>query len=241
MTSKRVFKIGSNIKGDITRLQKQFPKISDQAHTNLIDLKDFCISRGLITRKEPGSLEKLCAKLLDSYLEKPDYLRKHDDWETGDLSPALLNYAALDVYGSRLIFEKASEYSPFQRPSATSPPGTVVTLLLQEGGSPIAHGRIATSQLSKLGSIRVKTPSNNRLVIDIDVILNPTAAIMLHTPLTANNSRWKSSTKSGALTLGELRNLAPGGTVPFPIVTPVSALIFYQPNSSLVTPQVGDL
>ncbi|KJA22002.1 hypothetical protein HYPSUDRAFT_202494 [Hypholoma sublateritium FD-334 SS-4] len=188
LTSKRVFKIGSNIKGDITRLRKQFPAISDQSQTDLIDLKDFCITRGLVTRKEPGSLDILCKKLLNCYLEKPDYLRRHDDWETGDLSPALLNYAALDVYCSRLIFEKASEYSQFQRPSITSPPGTAVTLLLQDGGSAIAHGRIAAKQPNKLG---------------------------------------------------ELRNLAPGGTVPFSIVTPVSSLIFFRSNSLREVPETA--
>lgn len=208
---------------------------------NLIDLKDFCIARGLVTRKEPGSLEILCKKVLNQYLEKPDFLRRHDDWETGDLTSALLNYAALDVYSSRLIFEKASEHSPFQRPSVTSPPGTAVTLLLQEGGSAIAHGRIAAKQPNKLGLIRVKTPSNNRLVIDIDVILNSTAALILHTPLTSNNSHEKSSTKSGALTLGELRNLAPGGTVPFQIVTSVSSLIFYESHSLHEVPEVSTL
>lgn len=225
----------------MTRLRKQFPAISDQAHTNLIDLKDFCIARGLVTWEESGSLEMLCRKLLDRYLEKPDFLRRHDDWETADLSPPLLNYAALDVYSSRLIFEKASECSPFQRPSVSSPQGTAVTLLLQEGGSAIAHGRIAARQPNKLGSIRVKTPSNSRLVIDIDVILNPTAALILHTPLTANNPHGKSLAKSGALTLGELRNLAPGGTVPFQIVTPVSSLIFYQSNSPREAPEVSTL
>ncbi len=48
---------------------------------NLIDLKDFCIARGLVTRKEPGSLEILCRKVLDRYLEKPDFIRRHNDWK----------------------------------------------------------------------------------------------------------------------------------------------------------------
>ncbi|KAF9470560.1 hypothetical protein BDN70DRAFT_998898 [Pholiota conissans] len=235
--SKKVFKIGRGIRGDVTRLQKQFPQLVGHAQTNLIDLKEFCIARGIITRKEHGSLDALCAKVLGVYLEKPDSLRKHDQWEGGgDLSPALLNYAALDVYSSRLIFDKASERSPIKRPSINSPPGAPVTLLLCENGDPIAHGRIAQVQPATLGSVRVKTPTNSRMVIDIDVILNPSAAILLHTsPSERNRNRRNLSTKSGSLTLGELRNLAPGGTVPFQVVTPISSLEFYQTNPP--TPQ----
>jgi hypothetical protein len=223
----------------MTRLEKQFPQLLDHTKTNIIDLKEYCISRGIITRKGSGSLDILCEKTLGLYLEKPDILRKHDRWETGDLSPNLLNYAALDVYTSRLIFEKASERSPIQRLSFDSPPGTAVTLLLQEGGDPIAHGRIAQSQPTSFGSIRVKTPSNNRLVIDIDVILNPSAGLILHTPSNPHYRGRKPSTKSGALTLGELRNLAPGGTVPFQIVSPVTLLDFYRSNPMPETSEVS--
>lgn len=163
--------------------------------------------------------------MLGLYLEKPEYLRKHNSWETGNLTPELLKYAALDVYASRLIFEKVSERLPIQRPSVDSPPGTKVILLLQEGGDPIAQGQIAQSQPTSLGSIRVKTPSNNRVVLDIDIIINPSVAVILHTPATERRRR-QQSTKSGTSTLGELRELASSGGVPFQIVSLVSLLDF---------------
>jgi hypothetical protein len=227
LVSKQIFKIGANVKGDLTRLRKQFPQLSEQTNTtDVIDLKEYCISRAIITRKASGSLDILCEKTLGLYLTKPEFLRKHNSWETGDLSPELLNYAALDVYASRLIFEKASEKLPIKRPSISSPPGTKIVLLLQEGGDPIAYGRITQTQPNALGPVRVKTPSNNRLVIDITVILNPSAAAILHIAPPERRPR-PQSTKSGALTLGELRNLAPKDAV-FQIVAPISLLDFDQ-------------
>ena len=216
----------------MTRLRKQFPALSHLEATNsniLIDLKEYCIARGVISRKGSGSLDALCEKVLGLYLDKPDYLRKHNSWEMDTLPTDLLNYAALDVYASRLIFEQVSERLPIQRPAVTTPPGTKVALLLQEGGNPIAYGRygrIAQSQPMSVGSVRVKTPSKNRIVIDIKSIINPSAAVILHLHPTDGQGRRRQSTKSGAFTLAEMRTLAPSGDVPFQVVTPISLLDF---------------
>lgn len=229
LISKQIFKIGSNIKSDLTRLRKQFPELSEKLSTNtIIDLKEYSISRGIIPRKGSGALDILCDKVLGMYLDKPDHLRKHDNWETDNLSEELLNYAALDVHASRLVFEKVSECVPIHRPTVNTPPGTKVAILLQEGGDPIAYGRIAESQPVSLGSVRVKTRSNNRVVVDIDEVLNPSAAAILHLlPHDAGQGRRRQqSTKSGAFTLAELCRLAPNGCVPFQIVSLVSLLDF---------------
>jgi len=223
LVSPQVFKIGSNIKGDLTRMRKQFHQLSEQFTFNVIDLRQYCIDRGFITRKDTGSLDALCAKVLRVYLGKPDHVRKHDGWETKTLSSDLLNYACLDVFASRLIFEKASQVSPLTRPSFDSPSGTRIALLLQEGGDIIAYGKIADSQPASFDTVRVKTPYRNRLLLDIDEVLNPAAAAILHLsskPPTKIPPTGK--TKSGALTLGELQQLSP--TMPFQMVAPVSLL-----------------
>jgi hypothetical protein len=223
LVSPQVFKIGSNIKGDLTRLRKQFIQLSEQTTFNVIDLKQYCADRGLVARKDTGTLDALCAKTLRAYLAKPDHMRKHDCWETKTLSSDLLNYACLDVFASRLIFETASQVPPLNRPSFDSPPGTCIALLMQEGGDTIAYGKIAGSQPGSLGAIRVKTPHRNRLVLDIDEVLNPAAAAILHlSPKPTTNKPPTGKTKSGALTLGELQKASP--TMPFQIVAPISSL-----------------
>ena len=228
-----MFKIGSNIKGDLTRLRNQFHQLSEQVTFNVIDLKQYCVDRGLISRKDKGSLDAsaLCAKILQAYLAKPDRMRMHDDWEMKTLSGDLLKYACLDVFASRLIFEKASQLSPLNRPSFNSPPGTHIALLLQEGGDIIACqcGKVADSQPGSPGTIRVKTPYRNRLLLDINEVLNPSAAAILHlSPMSESTIKTKvpptGKTKSGALTLGELQQSSP--TVSFQMVAPVSLLEF---------------
>ena len=172
-------------------------------------------------------MDALCAKILCTYLAKPDQMRRHDDWETKSLSSDLLRYACLDVFASRLIFEKASQVSPLNRPLFDSPPGTRIALLLQEGGDTIAYGKIADSQPGSLGTIRVKTPYRNRLLLDIDEVLNPAAAAILHlSPMSTTKTPRAASgkTKSGALTLGELQQSSP--TLSFQMVAPVSLLEF---------------
>ena len=170
-------------------------------------------------------MDALCAKILCAYLAKPDQMRRHDDWETKSLSSDLLRYACLDVFASRLIFEKASQVSPLNRPSFDTLPGTRIALLLQEGGDTIAYGKIADSQPGSLGTIRVKTPYRNRLLLDIDEVLNPAAAAILHlSPMSTTKTPHAGKTKSGALTLGELQQSSP--TLSFQMVAPVSLLEF---------------
>jgi len=151
-----VFKIGSNIKGDLTQLQKQFPQLSSHTIFNVIDLKQVCADQGLITWKYAGSLAFLCKKILHAYLAKPELIRQHEQWELKTLTNDLLHYACLDIFASWLIFEKASQASPLKWPSFNSPPGTWVAVLIQENGDPIAYGKIAENQPTSFGTIQIK-------------------------------------------------------------------------------------
>ncbi|KAH9486050.1 Exonuclease 3'-5' domain-containing protein 2 [Psilocybe cubensis] len=225
LISNQVFKVGSGIKGDITRLKKQFPILSSQLTFNVIDLKEYCIERGLIARKASGSLEALCEGILKQYLPKEQRLRRCEDWELKSLSADLLHYAARDVFASRILFEKAMECAPISRPRFDSPAGTPIALLSQEGSDPIAYGVISPNQPTSLGNIRVKTPNRNRLVLDISTVLSPSAAVMLHLPSLGQNRKGK--TKSGALTLEQIRasSLDPK-TSTFKIVAPLLLIEF---------------
>jgi hypothetical protein len=74
----RVFKVGSSIKGDLTRLKKQFPQLAEQTSFNTIDLKEYTIQRGLIGRKQSGTLDVLVEKLLGMFLPKDESVRRSD-------------------------------------------------------------------------------------------------------------------------------------------------------------------
>jgi hypothetical protein len=164
----------------LTCVKKQFSQLSNQTAFNVIDLKEYVLQQGILQKKESGSLDALVEKVLGLFLSKDDDLRRNDQWEKMPLPSNLLKYAALDVYASRLIFEKATEMAPFDHVTHNTAPGTTVALLIQEGGNIAAYGKIADPQPSLLGSIRVQVPTKSRLVIDIETVLIPSAAAILH-------------------------------------------------------------
>jgi hypothetical protein len=209
LISKQVFKVGSSIKADFTRLKKQFPQLSQQKSFNVIELKEYCVRRGIIPRKgSSGALDVLAEKLLGVYLSKDDHLRRSEQWEAQELSADHIRYAALDVYASHLIFEKALEVTPLALigDSTQVTPGTRVQLLVYDGSAVAAYGKVADVQPTSLGHVRVKVPTNSRLVIDVDQVVLPAAAAILH--LLPGKKQGKA--KAGTYTLGQLHSAASG-------------------------------
>jgi hypothetical protein len=168
-------------------------------------------------------------------------IRKSEEWEQKCLSTEQLQYAALDVFASRLIFENATKVAPIQRPTIDTPAGTRIILLIQEGGDPAAYGRIAMSQPTSLSGIRVKVPTNSCLVVEIDTVLKPSVAAILHL---APSSESPSSlartrrTKSSAFTLGQLQTSSSSST--FLVITPISLLEFDLRNPNCDDLHAGD-
>lgn len=236
LVSPRVYKVGSMIKQDIGRLRRQFPQLGLETGTlNLIDLRELCIRQGVIKRGQPGSLEALLKTTTKKYIPKDDALRRCDDWETYPLRQDLLNYAALDAYASRVVYEEAQRRTPPVLIDANSPPGTRITLYTQaDGGFPAAHGTISDPQPSSFNGIRVKTPSCSRVLIDIDHVIMPSAAATLHTVPDRHTSR----NKAGTYTLRELQDMSVRmHGMKFQVVAPVSHLCpFEEPHSTADVP-----
>ncbi len=229
MLSNCVFKIGSGIKGDMTRLKKQFSQLSGKPITT-IDLKDYAIQRGVIHQKDSGSLDALVEKTLERYLSKEDVVWKSECWEDGKLSSDLIQYAATDVFASHCIFEKLSESPLLNNITIDTPAGSRIALLIQEGGEIIAYGKISADQSSPFKGVRVKVPNRNCIVIDIDTLLKPSAVAVLHIDHSISNSTASKNgrTKLGAFTLGQLQEASMSSS--FSMVTPTSLLIFDNRN-----------
>ncbi|KAJ6558917.1 hypothetical protein B0H10DRAFT_1967203 [Mycena sp. CBHHK59/15] len=201
LISKQVFLIGSAVQADLTRLKKQFNQLEDQTF-NVIDLKQFAIQCGLIERRGSGSLDSLAEKLLGVYLSKDPSLRMNEEWEKAHIPPELINYAALDVFVSQLLFEKIAETAPLDCISAIQTPS--------------------------FAGIRVKTQRNTRVLIDIDKVLIPSAAAILHVP---SSSGARTKTKAGALTLSQL--CSQSGSPTFQLVSPITLLQFDRCSQSV--------
>jgi hypothetical protein len=164
-------------------------------------------------------LDILLEKLLGMFLAKDDSIRRSESWELPTLPPRFLQYAVLDVVATRLVFEEASKIAPVEHVQITSPGGTRVGILVQEGGELVAYGVIARDQPQSLGSVRVKVPSKSRLVINVETVLKSSAAAILHL-LPSQQGK----TKSGALTFGQLQEASSSAF--FQVVCPLSHLIF---------------
>jgi hypothetical protein len=225
--SDRVFKIGSAVKGDLTCIKKQFDQLSNQTSFTIIDLKEYVLRRGILQKNQSGSLDSLVDKVLGLFLPKDDVLRKNDQWESLPLAPDLLHYAALDVYASYLIFEKATNLVPFDQVTYDTAGGTPVALLVHEGGIVAAYGKIADVQPASMGGVQVQVPTKSRMVVNIETVLCPSAAAILHL-LPQSQSLSSQKTKAGAYTLGQLHAASSAPT--FQIVTPIALLTFDHRN-----------
>lgn len=217
--------MGSAIKADFTRLSKQFSaQLSGHPSFKLIDLKEYCIQQGALERNRPGSLDVLVEKVIGSHLHKDEGARCCDDWETHPLRDDLRAYAALDVYASLAVFQHAQKLTPPIRITNATPPGTQVTLFSDDGAFPVAHGTVSECQTFK--GIRVKVPSNNRLVITVDQVLMPSAAATLHRLPGTRGGR----NKVGSYSLQQLQSAAPSrapnSSAPFDMVVRVENLQF---------------
>jgi hypothetical protein len=188
----------------LTRLKKQFTQLVEQTSFNIIDLKEYAIQRGVIGCKGSCTLDVLVEKLLGMFLPKDDSIHRSDGWEVPHLHQHYIQYAALDVIASHFVFKKVSKIALLKSVQYTSPVGTHVGLLVQEGGEVAAYGTIAKFQPSSLGNVRVKVPTKSRLVIDVETVAIPSAAVILHF-LPSQQGK----TKAGALTLGQLQEASP--------------------------------
>jgi hypothetical protein len=213
-----------NVQGDLTRLRKQFRQLEKQSSFTFIDLKQYALQRGAIERKESGSLDKLTSKILGLFLPKNQEERVHNDWEAKDLATDLRNYAARDVYAGKLLFQHLSKLKPVERVSPETPPGTKVALVIQDGGEVIAYGSIASTRPTQLDGVRL---SKNRVVINVEVMVVPSAAAMLYfRPARENlDTRQRGKTKAGQLTLEQVF-LAAGSKYPFKMICQTCSLIF---------------
>jgi len=85
--------------------------------------------------------------------------------------------------------------------------------------------------------VRVNVPTRSQLVVDIDIVVVPSAAVILHI-LPQSMSTSSQKTKAGAYTLGQLLAASSGPT--FQIVTPVTLLAFDHRNEVSTSSYVFD-
>jgi hypothetical protein len=116
------------------------------------------------------SLTDLTALMLHRNLPKDASIRVSTKWDDPVLSPEQEKYAALDVYGASAIFESFSAIPSCGPVTSSTPVGTQVQLMSQNGGLAVAYGHIACHQPKQLDGVNV---SKTRIVITVMSILVP--------------------------------------------------------------------
>lgn len=111
ISSPKVFKVGSRLHGDLTRLRNQFPDLGSPS--NVIDLKTYCEDRSVIRKAKSAGLASIAAQVLNAYLPRDHGPRNSED----ELPKSNKDYAALDVHTSRLVFAEASKHPLPELPS----------------------------------------------------------------------------------------------------------------------------
>ena len=111
--------MGVNIKADITRLlgDINYPALADM---NLLDLRSLAVQYHIV-HDTSITLASLVEYQLGVRLDKPDSIRLHSSWR-GQLLPAQVNYASLDVLAALSLYESFQRQVPPQVYCASSLP-----------------------------------------------------------------------------------------------------------------------
>lgn len=172
LRSKRVRKIGVQVKADLTRLYKDCgfaDSTSEQPFIGALELGSMAKDRN-VTDHMRISLTDLTALVLHRNLPKDASIRVSTKWDDPVLSPEQEKYAALDVYAASAIFESFSAIPSCGPVTLSTPVGTQVQLMSRNGGLAVAYGHIARHQPKQLDGVNV---SKTRIVITVTSILVP--------------------------------------------------------------------
>jgi hypothetical protein len=220
LTSSHIIKAGRNVKGDITRLCKQFGIVTPLA--GLLDILQFCRARKLLNPNQPNSLASIAEQVINVHLPKEAVPRLSDSWEYNELSSENLTYAALDIFAISKVYQAAAKVPIPEGVSVTTPPNTAVTLMSGDGTQPIALARVYSGQQpNRHENIVVKTQAKSRLLVVVETVLTPSAGALLYIPS-------KAAGRSAGLTEKQrkatMKMLSEFGPTPFNLVAPIASL-----------------
>ncbi|KAL0142930.1 hypothetical protein V8B55DRAFT_1560346 [Mucor lusitanicus] len=130
-----ITKVGRSVGVDFSRLNNRF---GIEFKTKL-ELGSFCSARQLISNGTM-SLSDISLSVLGAPLDKGP---QRSPWNMDDLSPDLLNYAAIDAWAGLAIYNVAVNHQPVGTGvSPTSPVGLFVDVKPPRNSQAVAHGEI---------------------------------------------------------------------------------------------------
>ncbi len=121
--------------------------------------------------------------MIKGYLPKDQGVRYGEEWEWPSLTDAHIQYAALDTFVLFQVYQEALKTPVPIKVTIDTPRRTNVTLMSGDGTQPIALAMTADQeQLLRHNSITVKTPTNSRVLVEVQKVLMPNAGALLYVP-----------------------------------------------------------
>lgn len=178
IVSDDIIKTGRSIHNDITRIVDDYGVIEPATRRRAIELSVLCRKADLVPRGGKTTLQALTAYALERYLPKSHHLRL-GPWDAAVLSPAQVQYAALDAWASLRVYQAVDT---MVRPGdAIDEPhvGLVVEVRLSpRSKTVIARGTIVDHPEPKLGDLRINRATH--CVVEISVVEVPAAILARH-------------------------------------------------------------
>lgn len=171
LCSKRIRKIGVQVKGDLTRLYNDcgFSNSDELPFAGALELGPMAKDRN-ITDRARVSLSDLTGLVLQQHLPKDESVRVSMRWDDPELSSEQETYAALDVYAAWAIYKEFSTIPSIGPVTPLTPAGTQVQLMSRVGRLPVAYGYIARHQPKQFDGVNV---TKTRVVVTIISITVP--------------------------------------------------------------------
>ncbi len=170
---------GSNIKGDVTKLQNDFPSIGF-SHRKMLKIYDTNrMAEKRLVSTEGFGLDVLCRKLLGFNLPKETAVRVSSKWDS-PLDDEALSYAARDAEAGVQVYKKLAALPDLsvRLSKGETKPGVEVDIMLQRKTAldPVATGRIVQVDGRSIGG--TKLDPKDWVRVEVTKIYKPNAMLV---------------------------------------------------------------
>ena len=175
LANPQILKVGRNVTQDLKRLERENQGSNPASYTGGVELAKLAKDLGVISDARVG-LADICAAVLGVRLDKSTPVRISSSWDSLNLSPQQVEYAASDALVALQIYHCLSQSTVPKKLKETIP-GTPVSIH-QDDGQVIAYGILSLEPPTSTCRGVNHTPTRAR--VTVQTILVPGAILPLH-------------------------------------------------------------
>jgi hypothetical protein len=176
LANPQILKAGRNVTQDLKRLERESRGSNPAPYTGGVELAKLAKDLGVISDARIG-LADICAAVLGVRLDKTTPVRISSSWDSLNLSPQQVEYAASDALVALQVYHCLSQSAVPDKITEATIPGTPVSLH-QDDGQVIAYGIISLEPPTSTCRGVNHTPTRARVTVQTTVV--PGAILPLH-------------------------------------------------------------